>query len=219
MKDKVLIITPCSQRKRQGDVAGLTWKREMSVLGKLSPKSADRLMESRRVLQKRFRYREGKDLGGPVRGTIPLMPAHARYDGNLYRKIDESLWSRLAGAVSVDLLIVSSLYGLLTPEEAIRAYDMPMSRTVRMGVPIKKWWMSRGMLSLLGEYIRRNGYSLVHDFLGGSFVQLADFHDSEPLLSFGKNLRLIRHNYAGLGSGAEHHRGKDVRRLLEKYLS
>jgi hypothetical protein len=218
MNEKVLIITPCSQRKRPGGVTGLTWKKDTSAARKLSAKSAGRLLESRRILQRRFRYLEGMDLGGRAGRTVPLMPASLRYDGNLYRRIDEPLWSRLAASDSVDLLIVSSLYGLATPREAIREYDLPMSRTVRMGVPIKKWWMNRGILSLLAELIRRNGYSLVHDFLGGSFVQLADFHASEPLLAFGKNIRFVRHAYAGLGSGAEHHRGKDVRGLLEKYL-
>jgi hypothetical protein len=218
MNEKVLIITPCSQRKRPGGVTGLTWKKDASAASKLSAKSAGRLLESRRILQRRFRYQEGMDLGGRAGGTVPLMPASLRYDGNLYRKIEEGLWTRLDGTDTVDLLIVSSLYGLVTPREAIRAYDMPMNRTVRMGVPLKKWWMSRAILSLLAEFIRRNGYSLVHDFLGGSFVQLADFHASEPLLTFGKKIRFVQHAYTGLGSGAEHHRGKDVRGLLEKYL-
>ncbi len=218
MNDKALIIIPSSERKRGGEVSGLTWERATSAASRLSAKSAERLMESRRALQKRFRFQEGKDLGGRPGRPISLMPSRMRYDGNLYRKIDDSLWTRLEKTDGIDLLIVSSLYGLLTPREAVRAYDMPMNRTVRMGVPLKKWWISKGILSLIAEFIKKNDYAIVHDFLGGSFIQLADFQASEPLLAFGKNIRLVRHAYPGLGSGADHHRGRDVRSVLDKYL-
>ncbi|NIO16193.1 MAG: peroxide stress protein YaaA [Deltaproteobacteria bacterium] len=219
MKEKALIIIPSSERKRGGEVSGLSWERKTSAAGGLSAKSAERLMESRRALQKRFRFQEGKDLGGRPGKPVPLMPSRLRYDGNLYRKIDDGLWTRMEKKDGIDLLIVSSLYGLLTPREAVRAYDMPMNRAVRMGVPLKKWWVNRGILSLIAEFIKKNDYSIVHDFLGGSFIQLADFQASEPLLAFGKKIRLVRHAYPGLGSGADHHRGRDVRELLEKYLS
>jgi hypothetical protein len=219
MKDKVLIITPCSERKRRGGDPALTWKREKSAAARLSSKSASRLIESRMILRRRFRFPDGKDLGGQRDGPAPLLLASRRYDGNLYRKIDEPLWADLSASKSVDLLIVSTLYGIVMPGESIREYDLPMNRAfVRLRLSMRQWWINRGIRSLLAEFVRRNGYSVVHDFQSSSYVRVADINDYDPLYSHGKNVVLRHHTYPGLGSGADHHRGRDVKSLLEKYL-
>lgn len=219
MKHRVLIIIPSAERKRRGGEESLRWKREVSALGKLSPKNAGRLKELRKVLRKRFRFPDGKDLGGKSDGPSPLMKARLRYDGNLYRKIDASLWSKLAVSESVDVLIVSSLYGLLTPEETIRKYDLSMNRAmVRRNLSLRKWWINQGLPYLLSEHIRNNSYTMVHDFLSGSFLRISDLPLSDPLYFFGRDVRFRRHSYPGLGSGSDHHRGREVRMLLEKHL-
>lgn len=220
MKDKVLIITPCSERKRRGGDPALTWKREKSAAARLSPKSASRLIDSRRIIRRRFRFSDGKDLGGQRDGTAPLLPASKRYDGNLYRKIDEALWVNLSASESIDLLIVSTLYGIVTPGEAIREYDLSMDRAfIRLRLSLRQWWINRGIRSLLAEFVRRNRYSVVHDFQSSSYVGVADLNDYDPLYSHGRNVDLRHHTYPGLGSGADHHRGRDVKSLLEKYLA
>ncbi len=162
----------------------------------------------------RFRFSIGTDLGGgePV-AQLPMLQAHTRYDGNLYRKIDEPIWSEASDSGRVAVVIISALYGLLTSKEAIREYNMTMDRNFAYRLPLVRWWSEQGLGSVLVEYIKRIGATVVHDFLSGSYAQIGN-----DLSSLGKATRVVRHVYPGIGSGSNYHRGQNVRKLLMRIL-
>jgi len=205
---KILIVVPCSGRKRPGGVADLAWSTKESAVAGLSAKGGGRLLAARSELARRFGYRDGEDLGGRSLAPVPLMPACRRYDGNLYRKIDSSHWSALADETRV--VIVSALYGLVAPREAIRDYNRTMSDLVAPRMSLARWWSERDLGSLLLEYVQRSRALEVHDFLSGAYARVADALDS-----LRGQVAICHNHYPSLGSGADHHRGRDVRSLLQ----
>lgn len=209
-RKRTLIIIPCSTRKRPGGVSGLSWSSSESVVDRLSPEGGGRLLDCRRQLGERLGYPEGEYLGGPGDVLVPLMRASARYDGNLYRKLDESVWSHLASSAHMEVLIVSAVYGLLTPWEAICEYNVKMDKAITPRVSLVRWWTGQGLGSLLIEYVRRSGASVAHDFLSGAYTSISD----ELLSCLGDSVTVQRHAYPGLGIAADFQRGQDVRDLL-----
>lgn len=208
---RTLIVIPCSGRKKEGGENGLAWGRDKSVIHRLPPTAAERLLECRREVAQTFGLAEGDDLGGARAAPVPLMPACRRYDGNLYRKIEKTLWSRVAQLDSSEVVIVSALYGLLTPWEPIRYYNVSMTDHVAHRLRVVRWWSDQGLGRLLAEYVKRSSASMVHDFLSGAYAGVA-----ADLSKFKPAVRVQRHSYPGLGSGADHHRGRDVRALLSR---
>ncbi len=135
------------------------------------------------------------------------MPARERYDGNLYRKIESRLWRALGDEVNV--VIVSALYGLLAPTEAIRYYDRTMAEPLAPRMTLGRWWADRGLGSLLAEYVESSGAAEVHDFLGGTYRRIG-----RALDSLRGRIKVSPHSYPGLGSGADYHRGREIAKLI-----
>jgi len=214
MAGKILIIIACSGRKRDGGIPGYRWENKNSAISRLSRQKAMSLLTCRRLLAKKYHHKEGMDLGGNREGTVPLIPAIERYDGNLYREIDTTLWGKLAGKDCVEVLIVSALYGLLTPWEAIRKYELSMNEAYAERYRLSRWWRDQGLGKMLAEFVVGSGASIVHDFLSGPYRNIT----WELKAKAGSKFRLPYHSYPGLGSGSDYHRGKDVRDLLEGAL-
>jgi len=209
MRSRTLIIIPCSNRKRPDGLSGVRWSRRLSAAKRLSPKGSGRLLEARSEIARMFGYKPGMDLGVTRRAKLELMPASKRYDGNVYRKIDAHLWPAAGSRSSVQVVIVSALYGLLVPEEPIREYYRTMSDTVRPRITLARWWSERGLGELLVEYVQQTGARIVHDFLSGVYAGFA-----ERLSSLKGHVKVCHHSYPRLGFGADHHRGWDVRSFL-----
>lgn len=220
MPGKILVIISCSGGKRNDEgSSGCRWVKENSAVGRLSRDKAAALLDCRRSLPgnypKKFHHKEEKDLGGNREGTVPLMPAIERYTGKLYGEIDSSLWKRLKGREdSMEVVIVSALYGLLTPWEAIRNYDLAMDEAYGKRFQLWRWWRNQGLGGMLCEFVDRSGASTVHDFLGGPYRNISRGLKAQASSKF----RLIPHQYPGEGSGSIYHRGRDVRKLMEKTL-
>jgi len=220
MPGKILIIISCSGGKKSDDGSpGCRWVRKNSAVCRLSHEKAAALLACRRSLAgkypKKFHHKEEKDLGGNREGTAPLMPAIERYTGKLYGKIDSSLWKRLKGREdSMEVVIVSALYGLLSPWEAIRDYDLAMDEPYAKRIQLSKWWRNQGLGEMLCEFVDRSGASTVHDFLGGPYRNISRGMKAQASSIF----CLISHQYPGEGSGSIYHRGRDVRKLMEKTL-
>lgn len=220
MPGKILIIISCSGGKKKDDGSpGCRWVRKNSAACRLSREKAAALLACRRSLPgnypKKFHHKGEKDLGGNREGTIPLMPAIERYTGKLYGEIDSSLWKRLKGMEdSMEVVIVSALYGLLSPWEAIRDYDLAMDEPYAERIQLWKWWRNQGLGEMLCEFVDRSGASTVHDFLGGPYRNISRGMKARASNKF----RLISHQYPGEGSGSIYHRGRDVRKLMEKTL-
>jgi Peroxide stress protein YaaA len=207
-----MVLIPCSSRKQGGGDAHLRWSPADSVVSRLSRASAQNLVNARRELARRFGYEEGEDLGGVMPASTPLMRAHRRYDGNLYRQIDEGLWPLVMRSHLVEVVIVSALYGLLDPREPIRFYQHQMTESFDRRMRLSRWWSERGLGSLLVEYVESTRVSMVHDFLSAGYRPVA-----RPLLALRGDITIKTHSYPKLGSGADYHRGKDVGQVLEAY--
>jgi hypothetical protein len=107
----------------------------------------------------------GMDFRGPVkRGDY--LPALQRYDGRFYKEFgkQEERRSFLASnEFKHDILIVSGLYGLLTPTELIQCY----SCHVTDHSAIAKQWTENDLLTrLIVEYIKKRSIVKVFDFMG-----------------------------------------------------
>jgi cytoplasmic iron level regulating protein YaaA (DUF328/UPF0246 family) len=151
---KTLIVIPCAGRKRLGGEPGLIWTKSRSVVARLGAPNAQRLLECRLDLARRYRYAEGADLGGNDSSAIPLMIACCRYGGNLYRHVEATCWPSSERPAGVEVIIVSALYGLLLPWEPIRYYNRTMKELVSSRLRLARWWASRGLSELLAEYVK-----------------------------------------------------------------
>jgi cytoplasmic iron level regulating protein YaaA (DUF328/UPF0246 family) len=215
MKKKTLIIFACCNRKKSGGAESLHWRRSNSVISRLPLEVGERLLESRFKLSQRFKYQKGKDLGGDQDVSKSLMRAFERYDGNLYRRIERTYWHQLAKVDHVEILIVSALYGLLTPFEPIRTYNLVMTKAISSRLSLARWWRNEGLGIHLREYIINNDIKEVHDFLSGSYSSIA-----HPIYSLKSQITIKNYldRYRGLGSGADYHRGTDINKLLNSLL-
>ncbi len=171
---RVLLLIICSNTKtREGESAhapagGLT-------LGVLNGQPADQLFANReriRTLVKddsqlsRIPYNKslssGPDFtlrGGKAAGLY--LPAARRYRGRFYEKLDPDGASLLMSSKH-HVLIVSGLYGLLTPNEQIQCY----SCNVNDRDEIARWWTEGDNLSrALVSYMKKFDIRKVFDFM------------------------------------------------------
>lgn len=75
---------------------------------------------------------------------------------------------------------------------------------------VSAFWKARGLASIIAELIAKLGARQVEDFLSGSYRGAVP--GLETMLPTGCQYQ--PHPYPGLGSGSDHHRGLDLRRLL-----
>lgn len=170
----MLILTICSFRKRRG---GCRYSADGAVISRLGdghklvarrakvlswlqsdPKSRFQGLPLHRVTYNRG-LRCGPDFGGEEEAG-EYLPAVERYDGRLYRALgDEGKLALLCTRHHV--LILSGLYGLVTPEESIQLYSCPVipsaaSATLWTNLPPT-------LTDLLVHYIREHSLTRVWD--------------------------------------------------------
>jgi len=208
-EERILILIPCCLRKeRNGEKS---YNSNRAVANFLGP-FGESLMNLRRKLATYLGLQQGLDLGFEASTSISFLPAFRRYSGNLYSRISRETWLKLQDCEKVDLLIVSALYGLLTWQEHIRYYNCKMSDSLPNGQSLRNWWKGMGLGEMVAYYVRNNGIRVVHDFLSNTYRISID--------EAGKRIKeyaeYIAHNYAGLGSGSNFHRGQDVNKLIQK---
>lgn len=197
--ERTLILIPCCIRKRPGGEANLPRNPASSALQGLSAVGSERLLEARRTVAEHF---------GCHLDAEPLLPACTRFDGNLYRKIDRGTWDRLRNCRNTEVLIVSALYGLLSPWEPACHYGFTMEDLFAPRMRLGRWWSQRGLEALLAEYIERSKAGAVHSFLSGSYV---------AAVSGGVDFE--QHKYPGLGSGSDYYRGVDVQKMIAEHCT
>lgn len=177
MGGNVLFLCSCSNRKLAG---GESAYRPVDSMPLAIPGRASDLIEARRnvfsriqdgatsvqgALLRELRYNAapplgpGPDLGGTSHGRY--MPAMARYRGRFFQELDPDERGAL-GESPHRWIIVSALYGLLTPDEPIQRY----SCHTEDDADITKIWKKDGLLtSLLLEYLRVFDVRLIVDLL------------------------------------------------------
>lgn len=210
MHQRTLILLPCCYKKREGGSA--EYSRSNCISNNLGPEG-DKLMQLRGQVGAAFDEKHGPDLGfADDMPTIEYLEAYKRYRGNLYSKISESSWRKLAQTEKLKLVIVSALYGLVNWNEPIRYYNRTMDDNIRLGRRLNTWWRHRRLSDILVAYVARNGIRRVHSFLTPKYSMAV--HS----LSSGLNqnaVRLTSRRYQGLGSGSDYHRGTEVNALIQ----
>jgi len=134
-KSKILYLITCSNHKQKGGHG--EYYKSSSLINLLDKKTGQDLLEFRELVLAHIKdgsfsragkrlvdlpYNsglvEGPDFGGNKNGKY--LQAKKRYIGRLYREISEESWIKRKHHV----LILSGLYGVLTPEEYIQLYSL-----------------------------------------------------------------------------------------------
>ena len=123
----------------------------------------------------------GPDLGGRAVGIY--WPAMTRYRGRFYQELDPRESGVLGGSPH-HWLIVSALYGLLSPKEPVQMY----SCHTLDDTGITEIWTRDGLLtSLLLEYVRVSGVKLIVDLMAD-----ISYHDLFNWEKISRRARVLR---------------------------
>ena len=214
MKDRIiLILSPCCHKKKRGGT--FAYSEESCIVQNLSCESAMKLLELRKMVGTAFDDKHGPDLAfGITEPQIEYLEACRRYAGHLYSEISAESWKKISHTPELKLVIVSALYGLVNFNELIRYYNRTMKDHILHGRLLKTWWKQQGLSSIILDYVVQNKVKKVHDFLSTDYSQAATNLDS-GLNGLGVNY--FHHSYAGLGSGSDYHRGRDINALIQEY--
>jgi Peroxide stress protein YaaA len=199
-----VILIPCSGRKRDGGSSSPT--------SHLKPITSDvswgAVCDARSALAGLLALEPGPDLGNANSSTLQLLPAWQRYNGHLYHnaQLEESDVHRQ----DVRIFVVSALFGVISIGDTIREYDLAMTDRLSNGRKVNRFWRDYGLASIIEDLLRGIGAHEVHDFLSGSYREAVEALDRRLPVGCG----YFPHNYPGLGSGSDYHRGTDVRELL-----
>ena len=133
----------------------------------------------------------GPDLGGRAAGIY--WPAMTRYRGRFYQELDPRESGVLGGSPH-HWLIVSALYGLLSPKEPVQMY----SCHTLDDTGITEIWTRDGLLtSLLLEYVRVSGVKLIVDLMAD--ISYHDLFNWEKISRRARVLRAFGAQNAGPG--------------------
>lgn len=198
-----VIIIPCSGRKHEGGAAAP----RSHVRPQVDAEAWDALCGARAELATIRRVEPGADLDDCSSRTPALKAAWERYDGNLYRKA--RLGSGDVARPDLRILIVSALYGVIDARDSIRLYNLRMTDRLPDGTRVSRFWRARGLGEVVRGLLTRAAPDEVHDFLSLSY--------RDAVRDITGRYRYIRYEYPRLGNGADHHRGEQVRELLDRY--
>ena len=200
---KVLVLIPDSTRKRRGSMAVTSGP----GVGEVLP-AADltRIADLRKKAAAAADLPSGPDIDPASKGKVDLMPAHLRYDGNMYRYIPREAWeSRVPG---VEVAIVSALYGLVLSREPIRAYGFSIAENLAgLGI-LHKWWRENGLPEILASLIRGAGVERVVDLLSLEYRKAVDGYREAV------KVPVEAIDFPGLGRASQPRRGEAVAQVL-----
>lgn len=128
---RVLYIIPCCGRKRAGGVNQIA--PGGVVIPNLLPLSlSQQLYESRQRVRNQWcaNVHHGSDFGVANPVEADYLPAYERYDGDLYRVPGVR---EILAQCHTKVLIMSALYGLLSPQELIQWYNLRMGNPRAIG--------------------------------------------------------------------------------------
>ncbi len=114
--------------------------------------------------------RFGKDFSGDD-GTARYLPAICRYGGDLYEGLGDER-NRSVAASRHHFLILSALYGLLTPFEPIQNYACQFGNK---NLTYDVWTRDHGLSRILADYIQAYGISRVFDF---TYCSVTAYHEA-----------------------------------------
>ena len=174
-KSGILFLAICSQRKNdQFEIYSPNYSRDSSVLTKLSPAGQILLLKKRndsRKLLKESDFKVGRkflkelswnkslvngpDFGGTEKGKY--LPALDLYQGRFYSSFGLEVKQSVRSSPH-HVLIISGLYGLLSPDELIQIYESPLEDFV----DIQDIWQEKNALTMiLLDYLLSNNIKMI----------------------------------------------------------
>jgi len=200
---RVLVLIPDSTRKSKGSMAGASGP---SIGDTLPAADLAGLVALRKKVATVADLPPASDVDPASKGKIDLMPAHLRYDGNMYRYIPREAWeSRVPG---VEVAIVSALYGLVLSREPIRAYGFSMAEDLPGLRTLHGWWRQNGLPALLASLIRSARVERVVDLLSLEYRKAVDGYTE------GLKVPVEAIDFPGLGRASQPRRGMAVAEVL-----
>lgn len=180
---RVLFLLICSDTKtREGERPGYDPAR--GICRHLGQPLADKLLQARKTLRNLLADSDemnrdgrplrslpynadlaaGPDFGTAYSGQVQAMylPAARRYRGRFYRELAPDGPELLLGTPH-HVLIVSGLYGLLTPAEPIQCYSCHVPDHPKIA---RQWRTGQLLTKLVVAYVQRYTIERVFDFMG-----------------------------------------------------
>lgn len=192
----LVVLIPESTRKRKGGDPYLSMVDEFAE--SLPKAEHDLLFTLRTEVANSWKNTAAKD---------GLMPAYQRFDGNMYRRIPLDAWESKKGTVEV--LIVSGLYGLVASRDTIFAYPHSMAETSPPFGKLNRWWNAHGLPSILAAFLRKLKPKTVIDLLSQEY--------REPVAGYETNVggaAVKTIDFPGMGRGSQPLRGEKIAALL-----
>ncbi|MBA4420762.1 MAG: hypothetical protein C0391_06415 [Anaerolinea sp.] len=169
-----LFLITCSNNKNE-DIGNNRYAIRSSIINSVDSSSGKRLMAGRKhcyriiknsssmrngILLRDFgfnhRLNKGLDLGYENLTGVDYLPAIERYTGRFYASISPNI------EFHHHVLIVSSLYGLLVPEEYIQIYSLHVTDDDNVS---KSWSHNDRLTDILINYIQKNNLTHIIDFI------------------------------------------------------
>ncbi|HEY7588646.1 MAG TPA: peroxide stress protein YaaA [Thermoplasmata archaeon] len=193
---ETLVLIPESTRKAKGGTA----EGAVDAVAKALPADAKAKLAT---LREEVR---SKAPAGAVDGTA-FLPAHLRFQGNMYRHIPQEAWEdRRPG---VEVLIVSGFYGLIASRDPVVRYEASMAEPFSTLGKLNRWWHDCGLPEILQAYLKA-----VHP---RSLVDLLSLEYREAVLGYAESLpgmSVKTVDFPGLGRGSQPRRGEKVAEIL-----
>jgi hypothetical protein len=207
---KALVLIPCCKSKAA--VFSEHWSAPFPELQQLRNGIIERICETDELFEK------DDNLGGILNPDNHPTRALDLYVGNFYYAAGNSLKQVASGnIVTVDVLIVSALYGLALLNEGLKKYELRMSDRLQDGTKVYRYWQDKGLATALADYIDSNRINTVWSLLPDS-MPASPYHQVfkafwEKASANGLNCYHVK--VPGAGTGTGYQRGKWLRVVLE----
>ena len=196
-RPEVVVLIPESTRKRPGGSSDAP--KEDTITGALPTDARVKLNA----------LREEVVTKGP-RGVVAsgkFLPAHQRFDGNMYRNIPSEAWDERSPAVEV--VIASALRGLVASRDGIPAYRLSMAEVTPPFGKLNRWWHDRGLPGILASYLNAVRPGIVVDLLSLEYRESVKGY-AERLT--GIDIKTV--DFPGMGRASQPLRGERVASIL-----
>jgi cytoplasmic iron level regulating protein YaaA (DUF328/UPF0246 family) len=192
----ILVLIPESTRKRRGGVAIAP---SDSILDALPAAARERLESLRQEVAAKS-PKVSIESGN-------LLPAHERFDGNMYRSIPDDAWR--GRAPGVEVVIASGLRGLVASRDPIPRYAHSMAEPMGPFGKLNRWWHDRGLPGILAEYVRAVRPRTVVDLLS------LEYRESVAGFAAGVGgIPVKTIDFPGMGRASQPRRGETIAEIL-----
>jgi len=193
---ETVVLIPESTRKRKG---GDPYLRMVDGFADALPDTEkEELLVLRAEIASAWRNTTAKD---------GVMPAYQRFDGNMYRRIPREAWE--GRKETVDVLIVSGLYGIVASRDTIFAYPHSMAEATPPFGKLNRWWHDHGLAAILAECLRRVRPKTVVDLLSREYREAVEGYEANL-----EGIAVRPIDFPGLGRASQPLRGEKVAKIL-----